>query len=156
MGFDESASITKEEQAPTNLINAIKEVEVAATADKEHIQQMSTATDNLLAVVERQREQLDSLTKQLHTITSQNGQLIEALSKLKPPPHNNRDRRNNINKRQRDKSNEEKDTDKENKVPRTGDRCPICNLLSHKMDKCWELEANAHLCPSSCKSILKK
>ena len=48
------------------------ELAVAATADKEHIQQMTNATDDLLAVVKQQQEQITELMRQ-------NGLLIAKL-----------------------------------------------------------------------------
>ena len=155
-GFGESANNMSEAEAPTQLVSALKEVATAATADKEHIQQMSTANDDLLAIIKRQQQQLDALIEQ-------NGHLTEALSKLKPNTrnNNNNNRRTN-NKRNRDdkdkgaKDRDAKDKEEpENKRP-TGPRCPICGLRSHSMDKCWELESNAADRPEGWVSMLRR
>ena len=155
-GFGESANNTTEAEAPTQLVNALKEVATAATADKEHIQQMSTANDDLLAIIKRQQQQLDALIEQ-------NGHLTEALSKLKPNTRNNNNNNRHINnKRNRDekdkgaKDRDAKDKEEpENKRP-TGPKCPICGLRSHSMDKCWELESNAADRPEGWVSMLRR
>ena len=53
-GF-ESAASTEEDRGEHRLANNIREVAVAATADKEHIQQMTTQNDYLLKVVRKQK-----------------------------------------------------------------------------------------------------
>ena len=42
-----------------SLANNLRKVAVAATVDKEHIQQMSTHNDDLLKVVRKQQAQID-------------------------------------------------------------------------------------------------
>ena len=57
-GF-ESASSTEEDRGNNHLANNLREVAVAATADKEHIQQMTTQNDDLLKVIRKQQAQID-------------------------------------------------------------------------------------------------
>jgi len=157
-GFGESANAATEKptQAPDELIAAIKEVAIAATADKEHIQQMTSTNDDLLAVVKRQQEQIDSLI-------AQNGQLASALAKLKPSGRNNTNPggRNNSNRRgnkKRERENTDKDDDdgppakKATPFP----KCPICGMSSHAMEDCWELETNKENRPDGWVSARKE
>ena len=55
-----------------HLQQQLGDLAVAATADKEHIQQMTNATDDLLTVIKQQQDQIKELTRQ-------NGLLIEKL-----------------------------------------------------------------------------
>ena len=52
----------------------MREVAIAATADKEHIQQMTSTNEDLLKIVKTQQEQSTQLIKQ-------NGDLTTALTK---------------------------------------------------------------------------
>ena len=53
-GF-ESADSAEEDRREQHLANNLREVLVAATADKEHIQRMTTQNDDLLRVVRKQK-----------------------------------------------------------------------------------------------------
>ena len=57
-GF-ESYFITEEDRGDQLLANNLHKVAVAATADKEHIQQMTTQNDGILKVVRKQQAQID-------------------------------------------------------------------------------------------------
>ena len=66
----ESASRSEEDRGEQRLANNLHEVAVAATADKEHIHQMTTQNDDLLKVVikqqahiEKNQTQIDELLK---------------------------------------------------------------------------------------------
>ena len=58
-GF-ESATRVEEDRGEQRLANNLREVVVVATADKEHIQQMTTQNDDLLKVVRNSRHILKS------------------------------------------------------------------------------------------------
>ena len=85
-GFAESAANVSDEVTETSeerlSVNLCKMV-VAATSDKEHIQQMSNTADELLAVVKKYQSQIDELIKQ-------NGPLTGALEKLEKGANTNR------------------------------------------------------------------
>ena len=76
--FDSIANI---DEAPTKdsdteyLQQQLSDIALAATADKEHIQQMLTVTNDLLALIKQQQQQIMALTKQ-------NGDLIAVLAKF--------------------------------------------------------------------------
>ena len=57
-GFDIAAS-AEEEIDEQHLANNLREVAVAATTDKEHIQQMTTQIDDILKVVRKNQAQID-------------------------------------------------------------------------------------------------
>ena len=57
-GF-ESAASAEEERGKQSLENNLPEVAVTATADKEHIQQITTQNDDLLKVVRKQQAHID-------------------------------------------------------------------------------------------------
>ena len=72
-GFGKSAANVTEQNEMTN--ETLQHIAQAATADKEHIQQMSNVHDDLMSVVKKQQSQIDELVKQ-------NGHLTTLLSKL--------------------------------------------------------------------------
>ena len=82
-GFESAANIKeqKQEAAATpkdsftdELCDGLREVAIAATADKEHIQQMTSTNEDLLQIVKTQQGQITQLIKQ-------NGELTAALAK---------------------------------------------------------------------------
>ena len=77
-GF-ESAASAEEERGEQGVANNLHEVAVAATADKEHIQQMTMQNDDLLKVVRKHQEQIDKQQTQIDELRKQNGQLINKL-----------------------------------------------------------------------------
>ena len=85
-GFSDSAANISNELTKTSegrLSINLCEMAVAATSDKEHIQQMSNTADELLAVVKKYQSQIDELIKQ-------NGPLTGALEKLEKGANTNR------------------------------------------------------------------
>ena len=59
-GFESAASAEEDRGKKTGLLaNNLQEVAVAATADKEHIQQMTTQNDDLLKAVRKQQAQIN-------------------------------------------------------------------------------------------------
>ena len=77
-GFD-SATSAEEESGEHRLASNLREVTVAATADKEHIQQMTTQNDDLLKVVRKQQSQIDRQQRQIDELLNQNGQPINKI-----------------------------------------------------------------------------
>ena len=80
-GFESAANV-RESTAPPNandvqLHEQLTDIAMAATADKEYMQQMSNCTDELLAIIKQQQEQITELMRQ-------NGQLISKLGKAAP------------------------------------------------------------------------
>ena len=54
-----SSTSAEEDRGEQCLANNLREVEVAATADKEHIQKMTSHNDDLLKVVIKQKAHID-------------------------------------------------------------------------------------------------
>ena len=77
-GFESAANIQelkeKKEKEDEYLVQQLGEIAMAATADKEHIQQMTDATGDMLTVIKEQSAQIKELTRQ-------NGILISKLHK---------------------------------------------------------------------------
>ena len=74
-GF-ESAASAEEDSSEHHLASNLCEVAVAATANKEHIQQMTTHNDELLKVVRKQQAQIDKHQTHIDELLKQKGQLI--------------------------------------------------------------------------------
>ena len=86
-GFESAASVEEERCKQAGcLATNLRELAVAATAYKEHIQQMTTQNDNLLKVVRKQQAQIDKKKTQIDELLKQNGQLI---SKVGTTTNNN-------------------------------------------------------------------
>ena len=77
-GF-ESAASAEEDRGEQRLANNLREVAAAATADKEHIQQMTTQDDDLLKVVRKQQAHINKHQTQIDELLNQNGQLINKI-----------------------------------------------------------------------------
>ena len=71
-GF-ESAASGEEDRGEQRLSNNLRKVAVAATADKEHIQEMTTQNDDLLKVVRKQQAQIDKQQTHIEELLKQNG-----------------------------------------------------------------------------------
>ena len=126
----------------------LKEVAIAATADKEHIQAMSANVDELLAVVKKQQDHIKDLGKQ-------NQDLIDIIKNVKTS--NTQNKRPAPKNRNQDK-NKDKDADKENKNQNAAKRpkfeCGICGNR-HPTEKCYELERNKDARPDWWTSIFE-
>ena len=85
-GYGEGTNNIKEgpqlREAEGSVIDAMKEIAIAATADKEHIQQMSTTADDLLAVVKRQQTTIEKQQTTIEGLTAQISQLIKTNGEL--------------------------------------------------------------------------
>ena len=147
-GYESAANVTEREAAAAereNLANNLKEVAVAATADKEHIQQMTNHHNDMLKVVQQQQATIDKLTSTIEKQQATIEKLTAQVSK-KGQTNNTRNRGNPTKKGQK-KNDEEKSND----GPPTDLGCGICGM--HKFTKdCYELEHNAHLRPEGWKS----
>ena len=75
-GF-ESAASAEEDRGEHRLANKLREVAVAATANKEYIQQTTTQNDDLLKVVSKKQAHIDKQQTQIDELLKQNGQLIK-------------------------------------------------------------------------------
>ena len=72
-GFESAANVIEPPPATSNdeqFSQQLCDLAIAATADKEHIQQMTNCTDDLLAIIKQQQSQITELMRQ-------NGALIE-------------------------------------------------------------------------------
>ena len=73
-GFESAANVAEvkaKEEEEELVAQQLGDIALAATADKEHIQQMSNATDDMLAIIKEQSEQIKELVRQ-------NGLLVAA------------------------------------------------------------------------------
>ena len=66
-GFDSAANVIEQPPPSENddqLSQQLCDIAIAATADKEHIQQMTNCTDDLLAIIKQQQTQITELMRQ--------------------------------------------------------------------------------------------
>ena len=75
----ESAASAEEDRGEQRLANNLRKVSVAATADKEHIQKMTTQNYDLLKVVRKHQEKIDKQQTHIDELLKQNGQLINKI-----------------------------------------------------------------------------
>ena len=144
-GFEGAANINElsiEETECNDIKQRLQDVANAATADKEHIQQMSTTTEELLIIIKKQQSQID-------TLVQTNSQLTANISKLTT----NSNYRNNLNFNTKIK---EKETTQEdiNEAIKNGHGCTICGKHSNTRD-CFELANNKSKRPDRWESIYK-
>ena len=74
-----SVASAEEDRGKKCLANNLREVAVAATADKEHIQQMKMQNYEMLKVVRKQQEQIDKQQRKIDEMLNQIGQLINKM-----------------------------------------------------------------------------
>jgi hypothetical protein len=139
-GFESAANVSEQKMDETETLgNNLRAVAVAATADKEHIQQMSDSHDEMLAIIKKGQAQTDDLLKQNAALIKQNADLISALGHL------------DIGK-SRTRSKERTapaDTDTKSET------CGLCGG-PHPTKRCWELKSNKDRRPVKWKSRLGK
>ena len=104
----------------------MREVAIAATVDKEHIQQMTSTNEDLLKIVKTQQEQITQLIKQ-------NGEFTTALAKK------------GGNQKNEEKVTFEKDNNEADPTKKKGYGCAICGK-HHKTEDCLELDKNKARC----------
>ena len=174
-GFESAAQMReREQQGEANAANAevlqhINEqmvgVAAAATADKEHIQQMSDATDSLLKIIEEMQEGMKRKDAQIADLTSQNGKLIDALAALgggdgggarKARSDGNRTSNGSVGEAKRAaqlvKGRAALAKIKAGEEPATKGMCAICNRHPNTSN-CFELEKNKDRRPEGWKSM---
>ena len=151
-GF-ESAGSAEEEwcKEAGRLETNLREVAVAATSDKEHIQQMVTQNDDMLKVVRKQQAQIDKQQTQIGKLLNQNGLLI---SKIGTTTNNNSGGRtgwgcgNGNHGRNRGNGNRNTNGNKTgsgagagtNNGPNNRLKCAVCTICSYATADCWKLD----------------
>ena len=154
-GYGESANQMDETTPNTPgdvLVEAMKEVAVAATADKEHIQQMTAATDDLVGVVKRQQEVIANQSKQIDSLLKQTQDLTAAVGKLTAGGGGGggRPRGPRGGGGGADATRGNAGAPGDNGRP---PNCRICNRGIHDVNKCFELEINKDKRPRNWKSV---
>ena len=145
-GFESAANVEEKEKNSEDdttklteeLCDNLREVAIAATADKEHLQQMTSTNEDLLKVVKEQQQQISALIKQ-------NGELTTALSKKGGNEgNNNRGNESNTNKRNSgNNENGNRGNDSNNGREKRSYGCAICG--KHRTtSECLELKKNKH------------
>ena len=154
LGFEGAANI--EEQPPDDmqreeLNQHLRDIAEAATADKEHIQQMSSTTDELLFIVKKQQSQIDKLVETNSTLSA-------SIAKLSAKGNTNSNNNNNSgsnNNRNRNKGNEnEKKAEQQAEGDGKGHGCAVCGKHKYTKD-CFELLSNKDKRPEGWKSIFE-
>ena len=152
-GYESAANVSEaKDSSEDQMASNLREVARAATADKEHIQQMSDTADDLLTIVKKQQNQIDELIKQ-------NGELTSALSINKQPSiprnreHDRRDRRANREKLETQKDDRRANREKA-ETPKEEGGCAVCGR-QHQTQKCWELDKNKSERPEWWESYFK-
>lgn len=144
-GFEGAANVTEHQQTNMSreeLSEHLSEISEAATADKEHIQQMSGAADDLLIIIKKQQAQLEKLIATNEKLIETNSVLTASIAKLSTKKTNNGNNRNNRNTKKADVEKIGKD---ENAAAK-GLGCAICGKHSNTKD-CFELQANKNKRP---------
>ena len=150
-GFDSDTSAEEDRCDQTGrLVNNLRKVAVAATADKEHIPQMATQNDDLLKVVRKQQAQIYKQQTQIDELLKQNGHIIKtigintntggATSAGAENTHRGRYRGNRNNNGNRNTNNNDTGSDAvEATNNRTNNRpkCDVSPLSSHATADCW-------------------
>ena len=143
-GFAESAANVNDTPKATeneDIVTNLQHVAIAATADKEHLQQMSNAADDLLEVIKEQQKQMKEAQAQskeqlaqIKKLIEQNGQLTAALATAKG---------GQTKRTTQPTATVTKPADgNDGQVTMPPNMCSICGLF-HAKSKCWELEVNA-------------
>ena len=138
LGYESALEMKEREEehrgeARLNLSNNLREMALAATADKDHIQQMSTSAEEMLAIIKKQAEQIDKLV-------DNNAKLTDAISKRGAA-------RSRPNKPTTTKAEEAGESTSKKK-----DKCGICGK-HYNTKNCYELEQNKEKRPEHWKSI---
>ena len=155
-GFESANQLTlsegnKEEvlQLLMQLLANQKEVAEAATADKEHLQQMTTSNEDLIAIIKKQSTQIEKLIEQKAELTNQVKNLTEALTKTKTISSSKGGGGGGGGGGTGGGGGGNNNTSSGSKP-----KCAICGLR-HNTKDCWELEANADKRPDGWKSRLE-
>ena len=166
-GFEISAS-AEEDSDKHRLASNLREVAVAATADKEHIQQMTIQNDDLLRVVRKQQSQIDKHQTQIEKLLKQNGQLINKIvnNTSTGGPTNagaentHRGRylgnRNNSGNSNTNSNETRLDTGASTiTITKNCPKCAVFPLFSQVTAGCWELDKNKSKIPDNWSTLLE-
>ena len=141
---------------------------VAATADKEHIQQMTTQNDDLLKVARKQQAKIDKHQTQIDELLKQNGQLIKNIgnntntggptSAGAENAHRGRYQGNRNNTGNHNTNRNETGPDNAAATINITNNCPkcaFCSIRSHVTADCWELDKNKSKRPDNWSTLLE-
>ena len=151
-GFESTANVSEQEvEEKETLEHNLRAVAVAATADKEHIQQMSDAHDEMLTLIKKGQAQTDDLIKQNAALIKQNADLVSALGRRgrgnSQPP----------GKERRWERMTNDDTPKKRDAPADttikSETCGVCGG-PHQIKRCWELKSNKDRRPAQWRTRL--
>ena len=168
-GFEIAASAEQDRGEHTEcLVNNLREVAVAATTDKEHIQQMTTQNDDLLKVVRKHQAQTCKQQTHIDELLKQNSQLINKIgtstdtggttSAGTENTHRGRYLGNRNNKGNHNTNNNDTGSDA---VAATNNRtnnihkCAVFPLCLHTTADCWELDKNKSKRPDNWSTLLE-
>ena len=166
-GFEISARV-EEDRGKHRLANNLCEVVVAATANKEHIQQMTRQNDDILKVIRKHQSQIDKQQTQIDELLKQNGQLINNIgnntntggptSAGAENAHRGRyqGNRNNTGNRNTNRNETVPDTaaaisNRTNNRPKFA----VCPLRSHATANYWELDKKNSKRPDNWSTLLE-
>ncbi len=152
MGYGKLANnINQQEEPGKVIVYMMKEVAIAATADKEHIQQMSTTVDDLVAIIKCQQAIMENQSTQITTLTASIGKLTDMLAKLSVSSAGN------YHHGGRGGNCEKTGTNHKESVERMGPhKCGVCDSTWHIKDDCWELDKNKGKCHEEWKIKFEK
>ena len=159
-GF-ESAASAEEDRGKQCLANNLREVAVAATAYKEHIQQMTTHNNDLSKVVRKQKARIDKQHKHIDELLKQNSQIIKKIGNntntggpsagaentYRGRYRGNRNNTGNRNTNNNDTGSDTADANSNRRNNRP--KCTVCHLCSHATADCWELDKNKNKRPDN-------
>ena len=162
-GYESAANVTErkeQEGRDEHWQQQLGEIAVAATADKEHIQQMTMATEDLLKIVKQQqsdhKEQMAAMKtkdEQIANLIEQNSKLVSTLSKMKVSTDAAADKgRARPAANQAGGKQQPRCSEAELKRRGKDDWCGLCGRHK-KTNECFELEINAHKRPAGWVSL---
>lgn len=160
-GFEGAANVEERppnEMSREELSQSLRDISEAATADKEHIQQMSTTTDEMLFIVKKQQSQIDKLVETNSLLTATIAKLSKEPNTRNPrnnpgtnPNSGNNNREKGVKEKEEGKSAKQKEIDKQVK---DGHGCGICGRHKFTQD-CFELISNKDKRGPNWKSIFE-
>jgi hypothetical protein len=154
-GFEGAANV--EEKPPDDmqreeLNQHLRDIAEAATADKEHIQQMSSTTDELLFIIKKQQSQIDKLVESNSTLSAS---IAKLSAKGNTNSNNNNNNSGSNNNRNRNKGNEnKKKAEQQAEGDGKGHGCAVRGKHKYTKD-CFELLSNKDKRPEGWKSIFE-
>ena len=166
-GFDSAAS-AEEDRGEQRLARNLREVAVAATADKEHIHLMTMQNEDMLNVVRKQKAHIDKQQTQIDELLKQNGQLINKIgintntggstSAGAENTHRgryagNRNNTGNCNTNNNDMGS--KTVAATSKRTNNRPNCAVFPLRSHATADYWESDKNKNKIPDNWSTLLE-